>query len=617
MNSDPQYDFPTIRLRPIISYPRRAQAGKSYLMTIDLQLEAPGAPWPFPEEEYAISCILDTQPFFSYEPLEGREPAIVLHRFGGSYGPAQYMLTAAPHKLPKGAISITFTNPYGIPIAYTELECEVSREAQPGQERAITIRRKKEGAAQEQAPQQPEEKPVFETEAIFTDALTATSDSKFTTTSINEESLTAEARSEMAEESPSIEQRAPVRADTRPDLIEAQLRQTGWLVQDYDELDLSARQGVAVRHYAPRYYDYLLFVDGELAGMVQVRLVGEPLAGSEEAVSLAALRLPTRRGIRTSTRSIVPCVYEATGYETRFTNYLEPEARSRSVFTFHRPETLALWLKQAPPDVPVTQNDMLRSRLRRMPPLSPEGLRPAQFEAITGLERSLAENRPRTLIQMPSNSRKTYMIFSEIYRLLQFGGVGRILYLTDTDKRAQYINEQFENYYRPLRSKKPQPHYRIYYNARHNIDLFAQVNILPIERLTDHFRNGDVILHTSSIIGQLPDKQRKALLAALANAPDSNVSPSLLEQVLEEADFPLRGSAHQPENEGNVQYSALIPIETFDIIFIDEADLHVTGDARPVLEYFDAFLVGLTEPGNDRALGFFGRNVVYAVHGEA
>jgi hypothetical protein len=590
MNSDPQYDFPTIRLRPIISYPRRAQAGKSYLMTIDLQLEAPGAPWPFPEEEYAISCILDTQPFFSYEPLEGREPAIVLHRFGGSYGPAQYMLTAAPHELPKGAISITFTNPYGIPIAYTELECEVSSAAQPGQERAISIRRKKEGAAQEQAPQQPEEKPVFETEAIFTDALTADTDSKFTENPIFEESLVAKSRLRQEAEN----QGAHRRPGTRPDLIEEQLKQTGWLVQDYDLLDLGAGQGVAVRHYVPRYYDYLLFVNGELAGMVQVRLVGEPLAGSEEAISLASLRLPTRRGIGTSGRSIVPCIYEATGYETHFTNYLEPEPRSRSVFTFHRPETLALWLQQAPPDVPAAQNDLLRSRLRRMPPLSPEGLHPAQYEAITNLERSLAENRPRALIQMPSGNLRTYIAVAAIYRLLQYGGVRRVLYLAETQERVQSIYKQFGNYTLPDKSRPFQQKYPTSI-AHFEFNYLAQVNIMPV----------------LPFINEVPFTKKEVKKTYIYDRTENdNQAPRIKDVIIWNSNLfdPHERVANNPGS---------VPIEAFDLIFIEEAHRHVTGTARPALEYFDAFLVGLTEPGNDRALGFFGRNVVYAVHGEA
>ena len=37
----------------------------------------------------------------------------------------------------------------------------------------------------------------------------------------------------------------------------------------------------------------------------------------------------------------LPFIYESTGVETRFTNGLDPDPRSREVFAVHRPETLA------------------------------------------------------------------------------------------------------------------------------------------------------------------------------------------------------------------------------------------------------------------------------------
>lgn len=83
--------------------------------------------------------------------------------------------------------------------------------------------------------------------------------------------------------------------------------------------------------------------------------------------------------------------YQSTGIETRFTNHLEPEARSRKVFAFHRPETLLDWVKK--PQQPL-------EALQLMPELIKTNLRPAQIEAIQNLEKSLADNRPRQLIQM-------------------------------------------------------------------------------------------------------------------------------------------------------------------------------------------------------------------------
>jgi len=128
MNISEQNSLHSLKLKPIISYPREAEVGKSYLMTIDVQLESPDTPWPYAEEEYTISFVLDTLPFFSYEPLGKREPSIILHRFGGTYGPAEYLLTAAQEEIAQGEISITFVNGWGIPIASLPLECEDKRE---------------------------------------------------------------------------------------------------------------------------------------------------------------------------------------------------------------------------------------------------------------------------------------------------------------------------------------------------------------------------------------------------------------------------------------------------------------------------------------------------------
>src|SRR5436190_15955740 len=98
-----------INLKPLVSYPREAQAGHTYIMSLDVQLADPTQPWPYPEEEYPISFILDTRPYFDCEPLDdpGREPTIVLHRFGGTYGPAQYLLKTTKKPVEPGHIYIT------------------------------------------------------------------------------------------------------------------------------------------------------------------------------------------------------------------------------------------------------------------------------------------------------------------------------------------------------------------------------------------------------------------------------------------------------------------------------------------------------------------------------
>src|SRR5262249_35555389 len=50
-------------------------------------------------------------------------------------------------------------------------------------------------------------------------------------------------------------------------------------------------------------------------------------------------------------------------------------------------------------------------------------------EAIGNLEKSLADNRPRSLIRMATGSGKTYAVVSACYRLIKFAKARRILFL--------------------------------------------------------------------------------------------------------------------------------------------------------------------------------------------
>ena len=105
-----------IAVKPIIKYPREAQVGKTYLMTIDLQPEE-GFEWQYDEEEYPIYCTVDSE-LFASKPVG--EPVVVLHRFGGSYGEAKFLMTAANIE-DRGEIKITLINKWGVLIKSVRL----------------------------------------------------------------------------------------------------------------------------------------------------------------------------------------------------------------------------------------------------------------------------------------------------------------------------------------------------------------------------------------------------------------------------------------------------------------------------------------------------------------
>jgi type I restriction enzyme R subunit len=59
-----------------------------------------------------------------------------------------------------------------------------------------------------------------------------------------------------------------------------------------------------------------------------------------------------------------------------------------------------------------------------------------------------------------------------------------------------------------------------------------------------------------------------------------------------------------------VRYNPAIGIDSFDFIVIDECHRSIYGVWKQVLDYFDAFLIGLTATPDQRTFGFFNENIV-------
>src|SRR5271166_3072144 len=115
--------------------------------------------------------------------------------------------------------------------------------------------------------------------------------------------------------------------------IDQLLTAAGWIIQNRDEANITAGRGVAVREFTMKRghgeADYLLFVDGAAAGVVEAKREGETLTGVELQTTKYSEGVPD--GVPTPRRPL-PFLYQSTGVETRFTNLLEPDARSRQVF---------------------------------------------------------------------------------------------------------------------------------------------------------------------------------------------------------------------------------------------------------------------------------------------
>ena len=346
-------------------------------------------------------------------------------------------------------------------------------------------------------------------------------------------------------------------------LIDQHLRDAGWIVQDPNAINLGEGIGIAVREFPLKtgYADYMLYADGKAIGVVEAKPKGYPLTGVETQSSKYKSGLPKDLP---HYRLPLPFAYETTGEVTRFTNTLEPDARSREVFSFHRPEEL---IRLA------TKDEQLRALLREMPPLDTGNLWRVQIGSITNLEKSLAENRPRALIQMATGSGKTYTAVNACYRLIKHAGAKRILFLVDRNNLGRQTLNEFQQFSSPSTGYKFTEEYEVQHLKGKTISPSSKVCITTIQRL----------------------------YAMLANKEldEENEEGSLFESDTSLVKEPMM-----------VGYNPAIPIETFDFVVIDECHRSIYNLWRQVLDYFDSFLIGLTATPTKQTIGFFNGNLV-------
>jgi len=345
--------------------------------------------------------------------------------------------------------------------------------------------------------------------------------------------------------------------------IDGMLAAAEWEVQDYADLSLGASRGIAIREFPLKTgtADYLLFVDRKAVGVIEAKPEGTTLSGVAEQSDKYTLGLPDHVPC---VRKPLPFAYESTGQETFFRDQRDPFPRSRRLSSFHQPQTLSEWL---------LESDTLRSRLRELPPLITTGLRVCQTEAIGNLEESFGDARPRALIQMAPGSGKTFTAVSFAYRLIKFANARRILFLVDRNTLGKQTRNEFQQYVTPDDGRKFTELYNIQRLTANAIDPVSRVCITTIQRLY------------SMLLGQ----------------------PEYAEEDEEPSAFELPLVPQRPKE---VDYNPAIPIETFDFIITDECHRSIYNLWRQVLEYFDAFIIGLTATPSKQTLGFFDQNLV-------
>ncbi|WP_405294743.1 DEAD/DEAH box helicase family protein [Algibacter sp. Ld11] len=349
--------------------------------------------------------------------------------------------------------------------------------------------------------------------------------------------------------------------------IDEMLREAGWLVQSKNKVDLSANKGIAVREYQTDVgpADYVLFVNRKPVGIIEAKREneGHRLTVVEEQSSNYA-----NAKLKYLNNDPLPFVYESTGTITRFTDYRDPKPRGRNVFSFHKPETIAEWLKKG---------KSIRERLLSIPALDETGLRPAQIVAVNNLEHSFKKNRPKALIQMATGAGKTFTATTFVYRLLKHADAKRILFLVDTKNLGEQAEQEFMTFQPNDDNRKFTELYNVQRLSSSYIASDSQVCISTIQRLY------------SILKGEELDES--------AEIENPNENSWLQNKMSKNKAVP-------------VEYTPKVPIEQFDFIVIDEAHRSIYNLWKQVLDYFDAFLIGLTATPDKRTFGFFEENVV-------
>ena len=354
-------------------------------------------------------------------------------------------------------------------------------------------------------------------------------------------------------------------------LIDEQLTQAGWVVQDRKNIDLVNHVGVAVRETILKNVsgvaDYLLYLNRKIIGVIEAKPSGVTLTevqwqshryskGLDEAQTKIAVLY----------RDELPFIYEASGTETHYTNLYDPEPRARQIFKFQKPETLARIIRESENQKQATW----RGRVHNLPNTDGYDLRPASRRAVIAIEESLKANQhSRSLVQMATGAGKTRMAVTESYRLLKHAGFTRVLFLVDRNNLGDQTLREFRDFTTPDDGRK--------FTDLYNVD-----------KLTSSGMVGSSAVVISTI-------QRVFSVLKGQTVPDDD-DPNL--------------DGYTPEAPVEVQYSAELPPEAFDLVIVDECHRSIYGLWRGVIEYFDAHVIGLTATPTKQTLGFFHQNLV-------
>lgn len=350
------------------------------------------------------------------------------------------------------------------------------------------------------------------------------------------------------------------------EIIDKKLQESGWVVQDVKQLNPAVSLGVAVCEFPTSTgpVDYALFIEGKPVGIIEAKK-------SDAGENITIVENQSARYASSTFKWVnyeyhIRFAYEATDKITRFTDYDDIKYRSRAVFNFHQPQTLQKLL---------AMSDTIRNNMKHFPAFDAKGFRKCQITAIENLDKSLSENRSKALVQMATGAGKTFTAITASYRMLKYGKMNRILFLVDTKSLGEQAEREFMAY---IPNDDPRSFSQIYGVCRLKSPYIpdnVQICISTIQRMY------------SILCGEELDEK--------------------LEEEMESSEHRAVDNCKPPKE---VVYNEKYPPEFFDCIIVDECHRSIYNVWKQVLEYFDAFIIGLTATPDKRTFAFFDQNVV-------
>ena len=361
--------------------------------------------------------------------------------------------------------------------------------------------------------------------------------------------------------------------------IDQMLTNSGWQIQNLNQLDPLAYDGIAVREYPTDSgpADYALFVRGKLLGVMEAK---KKSVGSQNVLEQAKRYA---RGIDPGVgrwgEYRVPFLYSTNAEQHYFLDVRFLQNISRAISRFHTPD--ALWEFYQ-------RNENLTGQWLQHHPVAIPGLRPYQQQAVEDVEKAITNRKWKMLVAMATGTGKTFMAVSLVYRLLKSGQAKRILFLVDRKALAAQTTVAYAAFTTPAGLKFNQE-YEVYSQRFRKDDLDSQLDFDPKVLPNDYLTKPDAaktFVYISTI-------QRMAINLYGKSAGFDN-----------------------SDNDGDDDSDADkldIPIHAFDIIIADECHRgytsHDENTWRRVLEHFDATKIGLTATPALHTTSYFGEPV--------